>query len=106
MIVNAPRKPLPQVRVNRGGGEFADLLADLVTELFAGHLVARKSHQREVLGEQLVLGEIVKRRNELALGQVARRPKDHHDARVGGPSGSLTVSFSYDVVCQLHSSPF
>ena len=68
-------------------------------------LVAREAHQRELLGQQIVLGEIVERRDEFALGQIARRAKDHHHARIAGTSGAEN-SLRSDVFCQLHSSPF
>ena len=46
--------------------------------------VARQADDGELAGEQLARCQVVERRDQLALGQVAGRAEDDHDARVGG----------------------
>ena len=47
-----------------------------------GQIAARYAHDREVLGEQTLLLQVVQRRQQLALGQVARGAENHHNAWV------------------------
>ena len=45
-VVNALGEPVPQVGIDLGGGELADLLADLVAELLGGQLVCGRTPTR------------------------------------------------------------
>ena len=49
---------------------------------------ARRADDREALGQQAPARERVERREDLALGEVARGAEDDHRARLGGPPGA------------------
>ena len=46
---------------------------------------------REFARQQLLLGQVVERGNQLAVGQVAGRAEDHHDAGIAGPAYALRL---------------
>ncbi len=102
-VVNPAREPMPQVRIDLGGGKIADLLADHVAKLLAVHLIASHAHQRKFLRKQIILGEIVERRDQLALGQVARSAEYHHHARIGRPARAGGIPFRSCFFSDLHS---
>ena len=83
---------MPQRIIDRGGGKLVDLAAQKVAELLAVHLVARDTHQREFLGKQIVLRQVVERRDELALGEISGSAEDHHRARIARPSSLLVIT--------------
>ena len=45
-------------------------------------IAPRHAHDGELLRQQMLLLQVKQRRQQLALGQIARRTKDHHDARL------------------------
>ena len=72
-----------------------DVVVDLVDLVGVGHrfahyraitligvLITRYAQQREVVGQKLLLSQVIDGWNELALGEVARATEDHHCARV------------------------
>ncbi len=81
-IVNALREPVPLLRIELGCREVSNFLVDHVPEFVRGHFVPGHAHQREVLGEQVVFRQVIKCGDELALGEIAGRAKDHHHARI------------------------
>jgi len=62
--------------------KFHDALAHVLCELIAQR-PPRHAHHGELLRQQAVLLQVKERRQQLALGQVARRAKDGNDHRVG-----------------------
>ena len=54
----------------------------LLAELLVGHVAARDADEVEALGQRALVGEVVERRQQLAVGQVARRAEDHQRRRV------------------------
>ena len=52
---------------------------------FIAERTARHAHNRELLGQQVILAQVKERRQQFALRQVAGGPKDHHDPRIGNP---------------------
>jgi len=89
-------EPLPDVVV-----DFVDLvgvrhrLAHQGAIPFVGILIARHAQQGEVVRQELLLRQIVDRRDELALGEIAGPAEDHHRARVGLVTAS-TLSWRAD----------
>src|SRR5918999_2641109 len=63
LLLQGPAKPLP--------------------ELFVAHLCPRDTDHRELQRQPPLRGEIVEGGDQLARGQVPRRPEDHHDPRFG-----------------------
>ena len=53
-----------------------------LAELVVGHLARASPDQVEALGQRALVREVVERRQQLALRQVARRPEDHERGRV------------------------
>ena len=80
MIMDALGKGGPQFRAVPLAGEllvpFLKLRAELQIALFA----ARKAHHLELRGQIARSREIVQRRDEFAVGQIARGTKNHHGA--------------------------
>src|SRR5687768_14367634 len=78
------RQPLPDVVVHAMDlVGLVHLLAHDLPVRFVGARLARHSEQGEMLRQQLVLGEIVDRRQELSSREIARPAENHHRARVG-----------------------
>ena len=83
-VVDALPQPRPQ-RGSRGSRlvrfhRFVEVRAEGLSRV-----VARgEADDGEMLGQQVVPGEVVQRGDELALGQIAARAEDHHHARIGG----------------------
>ncbi len=64
-----------------------DLFGQRLAEAIGGRVVAGEADDGELLREEIVVGEIAKRGNELALGEVAGGAENHHDAGSGGRVG-------------------
>ena len=62
-----------------------DRLAHLGAEFFGGLRPAGDADHREVRRHQAPRGQVVERRDQLAMCQVAGRPKDHQNARLRHP---------------------
>lgn len=59
-------------------------------KIFGTHLHVAHADDRELVGQQFVDEQIVQRRNQQPLGQIAGRAEDHEHARISGaPVNSL-----------------
>src|SRR6185369_6647671 len=55
--------------------------AELLAKGFGSNVSAGRAENRKVFREQTIASQVVERRDQKALGQVARRAEDEHDAR-------------------------
>ena len=55
-----------------------------LAELVAGLLAPRHADQLEALGERPLVGQVVERRQQLPVGEVAGGPEHHQDRRTNG----------------------
>ena len=83
-IMDALFQPRPHGIVHLADGVSADVLGQLLAEGLVGEVVEGRADQRKLARQQLGLGEVVQRGDELALGQIAGRAEDDHQARVAG----------------------
>jgi hypothetical protein len=79
-VMQPLHEPLHHVVVRRSPVRFFQVLDRLAPELIVGHRRARDADHTEVIADQVRLAQVVERRQELPLGQVARRAEDHHHA--------------------------
>jgi hypothetical protein len=84
LVVEALGERPPQVIVDRCSRELLDGGAGVLAEGVVVHLGPGVADHREPVREQAADGEVVDRGQELALREVARRPVDHEDRRLGG----------------------
>ena len=69
-VVQAPREPVPHIGIDRVGAELPDFLAAPVAELLVAHLGAGEPDERKLTRKQIVLGQVVERRNQLAFREI------------------------------------
>jgi hypothetical protein len=75
---------VPEGGVNGfAAGELLDGFAALLAVVVIGHGGARIADEREFVGQELLAGELVDGRDELALGEVAAGAEDDEDAGGG-----------------------
>ena len=79
-VVNTIDEPLPEHVVDGAKRVFANFLAELFAKRFGGHLVEGEADDGEVLREEAFFREVEQRGEKLALGEVAARAENHHDA--------------------------
>ncbi len=91
-VVEAADQVVPR-RLVEGmtGVELLDVLAEPGAEGVGRERVHRRAQQREALAQQAVAGEVVERRHQQALGQVAGGAEDEHHARLAGGAGGLRL---------------
>src|SRR5208282_1375003 len=82
-VIDALGKPIPYLQVDGLRREFRNLFTQNFAERFRGVIVHRESHDCELFGEQILLGEIDQRGDEFALGQISGDAEDDHDTRRG-----------------------
>ena len=78
-------EPVPDVLPERIARELLHRLLHRGGELLRRLRRARDADDRELLRQQLAVGERVERGDQLALRQVARGTEDHDGARLGAP---------------------
>jgi hypothetical protein len=86
-VVNAFQKPLPQLWIDGVIFEFVDFFVEKRPERIGVHLVEGESDNGELLRKKTFLLQVDERGDELALGQVAARPENHHYAGRANRSG-------------------
>ena len=86
-VIHPPREPFPNIRIDFRACKMTNVFGKLVPEFIGGHLAVRHSENRKFARQKLHLGQVIKRRNELAAGQVSGSAEDDHNARVGGATG-------------------
>src|SRR6267154_2994859 len=80
-VIDTLRDSVPEFQVHRCRSVFGNLLTQHFAETLGGVVVSRKANNGEVLRKKFVLSEIAKRRDELALGEVAGRTENNHYTR-------------------------
>src|SRR6266567_541337 len=80
LIVEPLLKPVPGRRAAVLGRKER---SDLAAKLFLAQWVNRNSQNREVFWKQRSLPQIEERWNELSLGEITRRAKEHHGTGAG-----------------------
>ncbi len=75
-------QPLEHVRIRPAAGEALDRLLDPLAELFVRLLAARDPDQLEALGKRALVGEVVERRQQLPMREIAGRAEDHERRRM------------------------
>ncbi len=86
-------------RIGLGAGELPHRVGDQVAHLLALHR-EREPDQAEAVRKRSLVGEVVDRRQELAPGQVAADPEDHHRRR--GDGGALEAGGERILVDRRH----
>src|SRR5262245_19346226 len=71
----------PKLRIKGVGEVLSNLGGDLLAKLFIVHLAPREPDNCEFRSEEFLLGEVIQRRDKLALGEVTSRSKNHHHTR-------------------------
>jgi hypothetical protein len=71
--------------------ELLDVVAEPRAERLGRERVHGRAQQREAVGQQAVTGEVVERRHQQALGQVARGAEDEHHARLARRTGGIRI---------------
>src|SRR5690349_9220234 len=97
-VIDALAHPVEELWVDRRRGELRNLLHERSSKALRSEVVHRKANDCKLLGKEFFLGQIAKRRDELAFGQVAGSPANGHYAR-----GSKRVCVWVIVVHQLKS---
>ncbi len=82
MIENRRGKPRPQFVVELLAREFARCLFEFLAKDLVALVAAGESDHAHRRRQRPVRGQIVKGRNQLAMGQIAGGPEDHHGARL------------------------
>src|SRR6266850_6877593 len=84
-VIDLLGEPAPGLRVDRCGSILGNLFAQHLAETFRGVVVRGEAHNRELLGKEIIQGQIAQRRDQFSFRQVAARTKyDHHAGRWGG----------------------
>ena len=87
VVVNPLGQRLPDGGIDRAEArELSNALLEFHAELFVGLRAAGKSDDAERRRKLAFVGEIVQRRDELAMCEVARRAENHQHARLWCPS--------------------
>ena len=81
-----PRRPLGIVRLGR---EFVKVAANLLAVLLRRQRVAPDADDGELVAEQAVASQVVERRHQLPLGEIAARPEHHDRAGIRYPRRRL-----------------
>src|SRR5712692_605717 len=77
-VIDSLGDPVPELQVDRSWSVFWNFLAQHLAEALRGVVVGCKTNDRELRRKQVVLRQIAKRRDKLALGEVARRAENNH----------------------------
>ena len=88
-IVQPAQEPLPKIAVHTVAGKLLDIVSDPLAEFVFRDLSARHPDHREFARQQLIGGQIVERRNQLAAGEVSGRAENHHGAGISRSADSL-----------------
>ena len=83
--------------VDGSAGKVLEVFGGFFARVFVAHGAAAETDDGEIRREQLLAGEVVERRDELAAGQVAGEAEDDHDARVGHARGAGLDGSGLDV---------
>ncbi len=81
-VAHPPEQRVEHLLVGRAARELEDRLARQLAEAVVADVRARDADQVEPLGQRPLVREVVDRRQQLALRQVARRPEDDQRRRV------------------------
>ena len=81
-VINTLRKPFDQLFLRPAGDKLFKVRKHLLTKLLSRHLLTPDADDGKFVRQKIVLGKIIKRGKQLAFGQITRRAKDHHHARV------------------------
>ncbi len=82
-IVSALHQPFAEGTLVGSFAEFGQVRTQALAKLLLIHLLDGAAQQGEFLRQKVFLREVVERRNQLALGEIARRAEDRHHAAVG-----------------------
>ena len=103
MVKDPLGKRVPHGGIDRlEARKLGDGVAQLGAKLVVGFRAAREADDGERLRELAFVGEIVKCRDELAVGEVARRPEDDQRARLWRPSCTDAFAKRIRSKCVLH----
>src|SRR5215469_3827144 len=80
-VVDPLAHPFQELWVNRRGRVFGNLFYERFSEAFCSEVIHRKTDNRKLLRKKLFLSQIAERRDELALGKIARGSTNGHYAR-------------------------
>ncbi len=76
-VVDARRQLLPDGVIDRlRVGELQQRLAQILAELVVGLGATGESDDREIIRQEVILGQVIEGRNDLAVGEIARGPED------------------------------
>ena len=75
---------------------------DLVAKLLAAQIVEGHAHHGKILWQQFGFYQVIERGNQLAFGQVARGPEEHHHARTGSLANLFVLLLPIHCRCRRH----
>src|ERR1700722_7126964 len=87
-VIQTFAKPFHDVLVSLRPRVVVNISGDLLTKLLCRHSAMRYAHDRELARKQVSFGQVVKRGNKFAAGQIAARAKNDHHARISRPGGA------------------
>ena len=93
-IGDAAEHALDHALIDLPGGEFRQAFGEIVAKRVARRWRCGDADQGERFRQQSLDGEIIKRRHQQPVGEVARRAENHEAARIGRPrrgGGGLAV---------------
>src|SRR6266849_10027698 len=80
-VIDTLRDSVPELQVHRCRSVFGNLLTQHFAKTLGGVVVSRKANNGKLFRKQFVLSEIAKRRDKLALGEVAGGAENSHYTR-------------------------
>ncbi len=83
-VVDALAHPVPELRVDGRGNVFWNFCGQHFPEAGGIKIVAGKAYDGKLFGQNVVLGQVTERGNQLALGEVAGGAENNHHTRRRG----------------------
>ena len=85
-VIQPCQQPVAKGAVVGSAAELFQVVPDAVPEFILAERPRGATDEREILRQQISLGEVVKGGEQFALGQVPGRAENDHGARVPGPA--------------------
>jgi hypothetical protein len=93
------RHPVPHVGLQFAAGKFLDRLGRQPAKLVVGNRLPPVAHEEEIRRQQVVVAEIVNRRDQLARREVTRGAEDHDHGGRRAPVLAEPVQETDDAGC-------
>src|SRR6266481_107632 len=83
-ITDPADEPVAELWIHGAGSKGLQFFSQDLPVLLLGVVIASHPHHGKIGRQQLALGKVIQRREELARGEVARAAENHHGARPAG----------------------